>query len=288
MPEISCLWWVSDVMVFIRDPLSADSQPDIQYLFHPMQALTPQGQNLVNDISNRYGLSHDSTVRMLIAVNNGGGSMAQFSCPELGSGQWMRGGMTMVGDMFNHGLKATVNNLCGELSNALANNQIFQPLPQGGGGGGNNWWPSDLGSPSSSGSQNNIRYAFFPQACRLVVQRDGHTSVFNTLNHHISGVSQQQGGSSSLTFTSQFGTISTLNLPLVSGSGLLPQGDSNNFASPQQTSPQPAPKPSNSQSTGSNSSEVMNLLEKLGQLRDANILTPEEFAAKKSELLARF
>jgi hypothetical protein len=31
----------------------------------------------------------------------------------------------------------------------------------------------------------------------------------------------------------------------------------------------------------------VSLLEKLGQLRDAGILTPEEFAAKKTELLNR-
>src|SRR5882757_2915436 len=127
-----------------------------------MQQLTPAGKNIINDIARRYNLSYASAVSMLVAVNNGGGSMAQFSCPELGSGQWMRGGMTMVGDMFNHGLKATVNNLCNELSNALANNQMFPPAPQGGGGGvmggHGHWWPGDLGSPSSSGSQNHIRY----------------------------------------------------------------------------------------------------------------------------------
>jgi hypothetical protein len=245
-----------------------------------MQALTPAGKNIVNDISNRYGLSHDSTVGMLVAVNNGGGTMAQFSCPELGSGQWMRGGMTMVGDMFNNGLKNTVNNLCSELSNALANYQIFQPAPQGQ-CGGDNWWPGDLGVPSSSGSQNNVRYAFFPQARRLAVQRDGQVSVFDTQNHHISGVSQQQGGGSSLTFTSQFGTISTLSLPLISGPGLPQQGNSNNFAAPQ------APPNFQAQNPGSDSSEILALLEKLGQLRDAGILTPEEFSAKKSELLGR-
>ncbi|MDP4779826.1 MAG: hypothetical protein NWS16_06285, partial [Akkermansiaceae bacterium] len=186
-----------------------------------MQQLTPVGQNIINDISSRYNLSFNSTVNMLAAVNRGGGSMAQFSCPELGSGQWMRGGMTMVSDMFNHGLKNTVNNLCGELSNALANNQMFPPATNGG-TGGNNWWPRNLGNPSSSGSQNNIRYAFFPQAQRLVVERNGDVTVFNTLNHNISGVSQQQGGNTSLTFASQFGTISTLNLPLVQGPGLIP------------------------------------------------------------------
>jgi Short C-terminal domain len=249
-----------------------------------MQALTPAGQNIVNDISRRYGLSQNSTVNMLVAVNNGGGTMAQFSCPELGSGQWMRGGMTMVSDMFNHSLKATVNNLCGELSNALANNQIFQPAPQGSGSGGNNWWPGDLGSPSSSGSQNNTRYAYFPQTRRLAVQRDGQVTVFDTQNHNIGGVSQQQGGGSSLTFTSQFGTVSTLSLPLVSGPGLQQGGNANNFAAPPAQSAPPSQQPRN---VSQGSSDLMTLLEKLGQLRDAGILTPEEFAAKKTDLLSR-
>lgn len=206
--------------------------------------------------------------------------MAQFSCPELGSGQWMRGGMTMVSDMFNHGLKATVNNLCGELSNLLANHQIFVPVPQGGSGG---WWPGEFGNPSSSGSQNNTRYAFFPQARRLAVQRDGQVTVFDTLDHRICGVSQQQGGGSSLTFTSQYGTLSTLNLPLVSGPGLQ-SGNPTNFASPPAPAYQPAPSAPQASPV---SSDVVTLLERLGQLRDAGILTPEEFASKKSELLNR-
>ncbi|MBC7980244.1 MAG: SHOCT domain-containing protein [Armatimonadetes bacterium] len=252
-----------------------------------MQQLTPQGQNIINDISSRYNLSYDSAVRTLVAVNNGGGTMAQFSCQELGSGQWMRGGMTMVSDMFNHGLKATVNNLCGELSSALANNQMFLPAPKG---SGNNWWPGDLGTPSSSGSQNNIRYAYFPQTRRLVVQRDGQVSVFDTQNHHIGGVSQQQGGSSSLTFTSQYGTISTLSLPLVSGPGL-GRGNPTNFAAPpaptadQNQSSTPAH--SQAQTPNQGSSEVMALLEQLGKLKDAGILTEQEFMAKKTDLLTR-
>ena len=67
-----------------------------------MQKLTDVGQTIVNNLAQRYGLSQDAVVHMLVAVNNGNGSMAQFNCPELGGGgQWMRGGMTMVGDMFN-------------------------------------------------------------------------------------------------------------------------------------------------------------------------------------------
>lgn len=43
-----------------------------------MQALTPVGQNIGNDISNCDGLSHDSSVNRLVAANNGGGTIAQL------------------------------------------------------------------------------------------------------------------------------------------------------------------------------------------------------------------
>ena len=29
------------------------------------------------------------------------------------------------------------------------------------------WWPADLGDPSTSGAQNDMRYAFFPDERRL-------------------------------------------------------------------------------------------------------------------------
>ncbi len=54
--------------------------------------------------------------------------MAQFYHPDLGGGgQWMRGGMTMVGDMFNGGLQVTVAGLCSELSSLLASQQVLAP-----------------------------------------------------------------------------------------------------------------------------------------------------------------
>jgi hypothetical protein len=60
--------------------------------------------------------------------------MAQFNVPEFGgSGQWMRGGMmTAAGDMFNNSMKATIDNLCSELSNLLASQAaIFAPAGPG-------------------------------------------------------------------------------------------------------------------------------------------------------------
>ena len=59
---------------------------------------------------------------MLESLINGRGSMAQFNHPEFGgSGQWMRGGMIMLSDMFNNVLKGRIDGLCHELSGLVAN-----------------------------------------------------------------------------------------------------------------------------------------------------------------------
>ncbi|MBK8399170.1 MAG: SHOCT domain-containing protein [Leptospiraceae bacterium] len=255
-----------------------------------MQNLTLNGQNLVNRICSKYGLSYNAVLHMLIAVNNGNGTMAQFNCPELGGGgQWMRGGMIMVGDMFNNGLKMTVDNLCNELSNALANMQIFEVVVSG--PNATNWYPYELGTPSSSGSQNNIRYAVFPQTRRLAIDYNGSVTIYDTLDHNIGGVSQQQGGDTSLTFSSQYGTILVNTLPRISGNPPY-QAPVVNFVSPQVTNqfveqPQNQPNFSTQSNSNPNSAGVLELLEKLGKLHEAGVLTEAEFNSKKTELLNR-
>lgn len=263
-----------------------------------MQQLTQEGQNLVNNLSNKYNISSDAVIYMIGAVNNGGGTMAQFNCPELGGGgQWMQGGMTMVGDMFNYGLKNTVDNLCSEISNALRSMKIFPDAPKGT-RASNQWWPTELnlGSPFSSGAQNNIRYAVFPN--RLAVELNGEVTVYDTLDNNIGGVSQQQGGNSSLTFSSQYGTILVSTLPIIYGKGSLPQAPQNNFAQPVQNNIV-EPQQNNFQTPPTTASPVMNikqnesasgiieLIEKLSSLHAAGALTDNEFNSKKSELLSR-
>src|SRR5664279_3800754 len=83
--------------------------------------LTPAGEAAVAELAQRYHVGEGVVNTLLDAVVRGGGAMAQFSHPDLGgNGQWMRGGMTMVGDMFNPGLQATVSGICSELSTRLA------------------------------------------------------------------------------------------------------------------------------------------------------------------------
>jgi hypothetical protein len=273
-----------------------------------MQHLTPQGRQIVDDIASRHGFSQDAVTHMLIAVLNGNGSMAQFGHPEFGgSGQWMQGGMLMIGDMFNSSLKGRVDALCNELSSLLANQPgllqsgSFQSQSQGGGSrqdqssGGyrgesslfvpdpaDHWWPQELGSPNATGSQNNVKYAYFANARRLAVNTGGDVWVYDTMDHQIGGFSQQQGMGGSISFGSQYGTVDLSRLPVVSRNGR-----------PVETPPpafhEPAPATRYSPASGQSASEgdVFAAIERLGDLKAKGILTDEEFNAKKAELLAR-
>src|ERR1700709_2679436 len=102
----------------------------------------------IAEIAQRHGFSADAARAVVEALRRGGGGMAQFNHPELGGmGQWAMGGMLMIGDMFNHDLKARVDGLCRDLA------AIPAPVPAAAEPAGQ-WWPADLGSPSATGVQN--------------------------------------------------------------------------------------------------------------------------------------
>ena len=188
-----------------------------------MKQLSPGGQQALVDIASRHGFSTQAVQSMLESVVNGNGTMAQFSHPEFsGSGQWMSGGMTMVSDMFNNQLKSRVNSLCTDLARLVSNQSDWlesarfqSPDPSGDPLQKTDWWPAELHRPDSTGSQNSVRYAYFGQARRLAVEFNGKVAVYDTLDHRISGVSQQQSGTSSLTFSSQHGPVDVSRLPVV-------------------------------------------------------------------------
>ena len=150
---------------------------------------------------------------------------------------------------------------------------LFVPAAPGSSG---NWWPADLGFPSGSGSQNNIRYAYFANARRLAVEINGHVTVYDTLDHQIGGVSQQQGSGGSLTFTSQYGTVPVASLPVVSIDGVV-----QNAPAQTETPAEPLPR------RPAQETDIYAKIEQLAELERKGILSQEEFAAKKSELLGR-
>ena len=117
------------------------------------------------------------------------------------------------------------------------------------------------------------------------MQHGGQVTVYDTLDHQIGGVQQQQGGPyGSQSFTSQFGTFTVDSLPVISGGPL-------QAPAPFIPSPQPTPFAPNvvaSSSMGNEpSADLLATLERLGTLRDKGIVSEQEFQAKKAELLSR-
>jgi hypothetical protein len=131
--------------------------------------------------------------------------------------------------------------------------------------------------PSSTGAQNNIRYAFFPAPRRLVIDINGHVTVYDTLDHQISGVSQQQSAGASLTFTSQCGVVPLGSLPVVSVDGV------------PQVEPRVAQKHESELSVPAEQAQedIIAKIERLAELKNKGILSEEEFASTKAELLKR-
>jgi hypothetical protein len=269
------------------------------------QCLTPEGQRTLEGVAQRNGFSLDAVLTLLDAVNRGNGNQAQFNHWEFGGmGQWSLGGMVMIGDMFNNNLKYRVSNLCTELSNLLRNQPLYkapEPIPTHENvslfvpGSSSSGWPAEFGYASSSGAQNNLSYAFFPDARRLCLRQDGRLRIFNTGDHRISGVGQQQGGDQTLTFTSQLGLVRLLDLPEISTGN-----DQASYVAPQQPAysppppvysepPAPAPQsfPPAAQQGSPSSDDIFNRIERLAELHQKNIISGEEFAAKKAELLSR-
>jgi hypothetical protein len=263
-----------------------------------MWQLSSAGQQAINDLAQRQGFSTDAVLSMLQAVINGRGSMAQFSRPEFGgSGQWMRCGMIMISDMFNNALKGRIGALCSELSALVANQPLilggsFQSQGQGSQqqrgsgsagpvslfvpptGESGKWWPGDLGWPNSTGEQNGVRYAYFAPARRLAIEIGGKVTVYDTLDHQIGGFSEPQSRGGSLTFSSQYGLVDVATLPVVSPEVGV-------------KSPPPSPSAQPSFAAAQPTGDIFDALEKLGDLHDKGILSDEEFASKKAELLSR-
>lgn len=277
-----------------------------------MRQLSPSGQQVVDDIAQRHGISTDAALSMLDAVVRGNGSMAQFSHPEFGgSGQWMRGGMTMVSDMFNNQLKARVEALCHELASVVASQPdllrsgSFQSQSQGGqeqfSGSGHaytsgdsgsaslfvppppDWWGPTLRWPDSTGSQNGVRYANFAQARRLAIEAHGTVTIYDTLDHQIGSFSQQQSQGGSLSFNSQYGLIDVASLPVISVNGV----ERLAVAPAYQQPPVAYPPAASSSQGGGNAQDIFATIERLAELRAKGVLDDAEFQAKKTELLGR-
>ena len=222
---------------------------------------------------------------LLRALERGGGDQAQFSHPDLGGmGQWSRHGMIMVGDMFNDALKARVDALCRDTAALLERPGLMHEARRGKGfAGAGGWWPAGCGRPSATGGQNDMRYACFPETQRLAIGRGESVELYDTGEHRIHGVSQQQGHGQDLRFTSQLGTVALHDLERI-GAEAEPREVPREASAPRVELVRDAPISHPQPSSGA---DVLDMLERLHALQRKGVLSEAEFSEKKKELLGR-
>ena len=192
-----------------------------------------EDKQFVQAVAQHHQLSEGAVEALFVAIQAGHGTAAQFNHPELGGlGQWMGGGMIMLGDMFNHRLKATVAQICTEIADYLVTHarqveaerpltrqtqakepssmqfKPFMPMHEMTFSAQEPWWPQEFGTPTASGAQNTLQYVYFAQKKRLVIRLDQRVAVYDTQDHQINGVSQQQDAKQKVTFRSQKGELS--------------------------------------------------------------------------------
>ena len=250
--------WMAGGMTMVSDMFNS-------YLKGRVDGLCSELSNLV---ASQPGLTQSGSFQ---SQNQGGG----YS----GGGQWQTSGGGGFG---------------GAMGSSFGGSQPSLFVPDA--SGSFNWWPADLGQPASTGAQNGVRYAYFPGTRRLAIDLNGQVTVYDSLDHQIGGFSQQQGGSGSLTFTSQYGTVFVSSLPVVSGAPQPPAyaPPAPSYA-PQAPVYEPAPQPQTfapqTQTYGGaqplGQSEIISAIEKLADLHAKGILSDQEFSTKKAELLSR-
>lgn len=230
-------------------------------------------------LAEQYGFSEPAVRHLFEAIAEGGGDMALFDHPELqGPGQWMRGGLllttTPADRVFNNRIEALCNALSGlyrRQSDAAAsshrrvdaNARAWDTTASA----QQRWWPSDWGEPAASGALGNYGYAFFDGAQRLAIRHGDDVALYETGGHHITGIAHAQPD----TLANLVLTTPSRELPLVELRPCAAQ----------------ASDVRGSAGGDRNMNNILQAIEKLGALHREGVLSDEEFAANKRELLAR-
>lgn len=160
--------------------------------------------NKIKEIASKYQVSEGTVRALLEGLKASGGRQVQFNISELGGmGQW-QSGMVMIGDMFNHSLKAKVSELCTELSALSVSMPEEEPTSTK-----TEKTESSRKSPATfKGSQNGSHYSYYAKDNLLEVEEGGKTVKYDTSGYALAGAQQSQSNDTkSLSFSYPGGTV---------------------------------------------------------------------------------
>lgn len=162
-------------------------------------------EEVIRELASEHTVTLSTVATLLHGLQATGGNQVQFNISELGGmGQWQPS-MVMVGDMFNHELKAKVDRLCTAL--AALSRQLPREVADTTG--------TLLGRTQATfkGSQNDSEYTYYADENRLVIYHEGKNTSYDTTGYPLTGVQQtQNSGGKRLGFTYPGGTVSVTDL----------------------------------------------------------------------------
>lgn len=162
-------------------------------------------EEVIRELASEHGVTLGTVAMLLHGLQATGGNQVQFNIPELGGmGQWQPS-MVMVGDMFNHELKAKVDQLCTVLAGLSRQlpREVAEPMG------------TLLGQTPATfkGSQSDFEYTYYADGNRLVIYHEGKNTNYDTTGYPLTGVQQAQDSSSKhLGFTYPGGTVEIKDL----------------------------------------------------------------------------
>lgn len=77
------------------------------------------------------------------------------------------------------------------------------------------WPPASLRKPTASGASGSLRFAYFAEKQRLLIETGGHLQLFDSCGHQIREVDEIGGENPSLEFISQDGRHPICELKLI-------------------------------------------------------------------------
>jgi hypothetical protein len=184
-------------------------------------------KDVIPEIAARYLVPEEKVREIYRQLQANDATQCQFTCDDLGGPVQWQPGMVMTSRWDDHALRARVDGLCSELCAIVRGSDTAAPaalkrdpatppaISRVDLAAGESWWPAMLGHPSSSGSQNGVRYAYFPDKHRLLLQHGARIDAYDTGEYHLTGVAQQQGHSRTITFSTAEGPIPVEHLKCV-------------------------------------------------------------------------
>jgi hypothetical protein len=285
MPDPRDTWWPKE----LGTPSALGAQNDLRYAFFPevgRLAVQANGQVSVYDTGGHQiaGFSQQQAPGGAVVFTTPGGSVSLSSLSAVGVGTSQQAQSSGGGSQQQQQVSTGLSPMSGMSPMGGMAPMTFTPMTFTPMAPVEPWWPAELGTPSATGSQNEVRYAVFPAARRLAVDMNGRVSVHDIGDLQISGCSQASGEEGGACFTTNRGAIPLASLPEVRPPA--PASPAQQPVAPVQESHQ-AVQEIHQPVQEIHQEDVLDALSRLGELKAKGILTEEEFTAKKAELLRR-